>query len=127
MEVIVISLVVAVTAAVAIPNLIAMDQRAKNGITTDNAGILQDAAEQYRNDHGVYPTFVLPLIHRLPGHRPFKNAFDGEHVEPRYGRTPGSIVYFGLADGSNYTILCIGAKGDTLLKLTRLRPYIIGS
>src|SRR6266567_1529465 len=78
-ELMIVVVIIGILAAIAIPNFIAMQARAKEGSTKANMHTFQLASEDYgvQND-GVYPsaaTLVGPL---LPGGGAnFKNPFTG--------------------------------------------------
>src|SRR6266704_266563 len=73
--------IIGILAAIAIPNFIAMQNRAKEGSTKANMHTLQLAAEDYGVTYdGVYAATMttgtpLDISNRLPGN--FKNPFDG--------------------------------------------------
>jgi prepilin-type N-terminal cleavage/methylation domain-containing protein len=79
-ELMIVVVIIGILAAIAIPNFIAMQNRAKEGSTKANMHTLQLAAEDYgvQND-GVYAGTMsvgtLPANFTLPGS--FKNPFNG--------------------------------------------------
>src|SRR5438093_10989154 len=82
-ELMIVVVIIGILAAIAIPNFIAMQNRAKEGSTKANMHTLQLAAEDYgvRND-GVYADNMTSdggtggkIIDNLPG--TFKNPFNG--------------------------------------------------
>ena len=77
-ELMIVVVIIGILAAIAIPNFIAMQNRAKEGSTKSNMHTVQLAAEDYgvQND-GVYSDVmdVTHIANSLPG--TFKNAFDG--------------------------------------------------
>jgi prepilin-type N-terminal cleavage/methylation domain-containing protein len=76
-ELMIVVVIIGILAAIAIPNFIAMQNRAKEGSTKANMHTLQLAAEDYgvAND-GVYAGTMdaTHIADRLPGN--FKNPFD---------------------------------------------------
>ena len=80
-ELMIVVVIIGILAAIAIPNFIAMQNRAKEGSTKANMHTLQLAAEDYGVTYdGVYATTMttgapLDISGRLPGN--FKNPFDG--------------------------------------------------
>ena len=77
-ELMIVVVIIGILAAIAIPNFIAMQNRAKEGSTKANMHTVQLAAEDYgvQND-GVYSA-VMDLTHIVPGlPAAFKNPFDG--------------------------------------------------
>ena len=111
-ELMIVVVIIGILAAIAIPNFIAMQNRAKEGSTKANMHTLQLAAEDYGvQNEGVYSD-VLDASHignLLPGN--FKNPFSsaGTAWENRGsftadpGATPGLVSY---ADSSltNYNV-----------------------
>ena len=80
-ELMIVVVIIGILAAIAIPNFIAMQNRAKEGSTKANMHTLQLAAEDYGVTYdGVYALTMttgapLDISGRLPGN--FKNPFDG--------------------------------------------------
>ena len=77
-ELMIVVVIIGILAAIAIPNFIAMQNRAKEGSTKANMHTLQLAAEDYGVTYdGVYATAIATnlVADRLPGN--FKNPFDG--------------------------------------------------
>ncbi len=77
-ELMIVVVIIGILAAIAIPNFIAMQNRAKEGSTKSNMHTVQLAAEDYgvQND-GVYSDVMdgTHIANALPG--TFKNPFDG--------------------------------------------------
>ncbi|HEY6865655.1 MAG TPA: type II secretion system protein [Candidatus Eisenbacteria bacterium] len=77
-ELMIVVVIIGILAAIAIPNFIAMQNRAKEGSTKANMHTLQLAAEDYGVAYdGVYATTIdaTHIADRLPAN--FKNPFDG--------------------------------------------------
>jgi type IV pilus assembly protein PilA len=76
-ELMIVVVIIGILAAIAIPNFIAMQNRAKEGSTKANMHTLQLASEDYGVSYdGVYATAVATMIDvRLPA--TYKNPFDG--------------------------------------------------
>jgi type II secretory pathway pseudopilin PulG len=112
--------IIGILAAIAIPNFIAMQDRAKEGSTKANMHTTQLAAEDYgvKND-GAYANLATSLV--LPAN--FANPFTGTAIEDRAvfvappTATPGITSY---ADSSlnNYNIKGYGKSAALPLVLT---------
>jgi type IV pilus assembly protein PilA len=79
-ELMIVVVIIGILAAIAIPNFIAMQDRAKEGSTKANMHTLQLSAEDYgvQND-GAYAATAAEVALLLPGSPPganFKNPFD---------------------------------------------------
>ena len=90
-ELMIVVVIIGILAAIAIPNFIAMQNRAKEGSTKANMHTLQLASEDYGVAYdGVYATAVAGLIDvRLPA--TYKNPFDGSVGTGNAWETRGSM------------------------------------
>ena len=90
-ELMIVVVIIGILAAIAIPNFIAMQNRAKEGSTKANMHTLQLAAEDYGVTYdGVYANAVAGLIDtRLPAN--YKNPFDGTSGANNAWETRGSM------------------------------------
>ena len=119
-ELMIVVVIIGILAAIAIPNFIAMQDRAKEGSTKANMHTTQLAAEDYgvKND-GAYANLATSLT--LPAN--FNNPFTGTALEDRAvfvagpSATPGITSY---ADSSlnNYNIKGYGKSAPLALVLT---------
>jgi type IV pilus assembly protein PilA len=124
-ELMIVVVIIGILAAIAIPNFIAMQDRAKEGSTKANMHTLQLAAEDYgvAND-GAYAddaaTFCTGAGNRLPGN--FKNPFNAAAIayenravftQPPTSALAGVTSY---CDSSlaNYNIKGTGKNGTPL-------------
>ncbi len=92
-ELMIVVAIIGILAAIAIPNFIAMQNRAKEGSTKANMHTLQLAAEDYGVQHnGVYAPAVLGNFDTsLPGQGAnFANPFDGTTGDGNAFETRGS-------------------------------------
>ena len=78
-ELMIVVVVIGILAAIAIPNFIAMEDRAKEGSTKANMHTFQLAAEDYGvNSDGTYADLASAVAARLPqGGATFTNPFSG--------------------------------------------------
>ncbi len=112
-ELMIVVVIIGILAAIAIPNFIAMQDRAKEGSTKSNMHTVQLAAEDYgvQND-GTYSD-VMDATHvanLLPG--AFKNPFDGSagwEDRPTFAAPPTSTP--GLASYADSSTTEYNVKG----------------
>jgi len=132
-ELMIVVVIIGILAAIAIPNFINMQSRAKEASVKSNCHTVQLAAEDFsvQND-GVYATDngdVLPdgstIQGLLPGAALMQNPFTKAATEPQWGAaaaTPGQTGYVAVdpdGDGVNdgYSITGWG-KGANIITLT---------
>jgi prepilin-type N-terminal cleavage/methylation domain-containing protein len=128
-ELMIVVVIIGILAAIAIPNFIAMQNRAKEGSTKANMHTLQLAAEDYGVTYdGVYAATIdaTHIADRLPAN--FKNPFDastgsGGAWEARATMAAGPTATPGLTsycDSANntYNIKGYGKTAALLLVLT---------
>ena len=124
-ELMIVVVIIGILAAIAIPNFIAMQNRAKEGSTKSNMHTLQLAAEDYgvQND-GVYSDVVdaTHIANLLPSN--FKNPFNttASAWEDRfYGNAPGAtpgISSYGDSSTTQYNVKGRGKTAALTLVLT---------
>jgi len=119
-ELMIVVVIIGILAAIAIPNFIAMQDRAKEGSTKANMHTAQLASEDYGvKNNGAYANLASSLV--LPSN--FANPFTGTAIEDRATfaaaptATPGITSY---ADSSlnNYNIKGQGKTAPLTLVLT---------
>jgi prepilin-type N-terminal cleavage/methylation domain-containing protein len=98
-ELIIVVIIVGILAAIAIPNFISMQDRAREGIVQSNMHTLQLAVEDFaKQNDGTYPVVAdsSVVIALLPGGAPPNNPFTGAASEIIWGAQPthpGDIGY----------------------------------
>ena len=86
-ELMLIVVMIGVLTAIAVPNFIFMQRRAKEADVKGICHTVQLAAEDYAVRHdGVYPERLANLQHLLPGERLLENPFTGNLTEPNDGQ-----------------------------------------
>jgi len=116
-ELMIVVVIIGILAAIAIPNFISMQDRAKEAKTKGAAHTVQLAAEDFavRND-GVYSDAQADLLALLPGAVLLDNAFTGVASEPQFAAaaaTPGQVGIQAFAVGGinvGYTITGFGKE-----------------
>ena len=134
-ELMIVVVIIGILAAIAIPNFIAMQNRAKEGSTKANMHTFQLAAEDYgtQND-GLYAGTADIVAGNLPGQPPgsnFKNPFDkttgSGHsfidvttyaANLATGQTLAGIVAYADSVNMKYAIAGRGVSADLPMVLT---------
>jgi prepilin-type N-terminal cleavage/methylation domain-containing protein len=131
-ELMIVVVIIGILAAIAIPNFIAMQNRAKEGIVKSNMHSFQLSAEDYgiQND-GIYAGSAILVAAALPsGGQNFKNPFDktfGSGNSFEYQATWSSplvtsgkkgIVTYGDSATTRYQIAGRGLSSDFSYVLT---------
>ncbi len=123
-ELMIVVVIIGILAAVAIPNYIAMQDRAKEAEVRSLAHTVQLTAEEFatRND-GLYSDTAADLTPGLPGGGLQENAFTRAASEPQFGvaaATPGQVGIIAVAqNGVNvgYTINGCGRNGQIIVQI----------
>ena len=129
-ELMIVVVIIGILAAIAIPNFISMQDRAKEAKVKGAAHTLQLAAEDFavRND-GIYSDTQGDIEALLPvrpvgvaGTGRLQNAFTGAYEEPTFAgaaATPGEVGIVAIQDATNtnvgYTINGWGKENEILV------------
>ncbi|HYM81063.1 MAG TPA: prepilin-type N-terminal cleavage/methylation domain-containing protein [Candidatus Limnocylindria bacterium] len=130
-ELMIVVVIIGILAAIAIPNFVAMQNRAKEGSTKSNMHTFQLTSEDYGvQSEGFYAGFADSIVVRMPGGGTnFRNPFSrltgpGEAWEDRGSAsanpsaTSGITSYADSALGLTYNIKGRGKAGGLALILT---------
>ena len=132
-ELMIVVVIIGILAAIAIPNFIAMQNRAKEGSVKANMHTFQLAAEDYgvQND-GAYATDAANISSLLPGAGAnFKNPFDKSvgsgnawvdvtayAIPLPTGSTTDGIIAYADSNATQYQVAGRGKGADLTLVLT---------
>jgi type II secretory pathway pseudopilin PulG len=118
---VIVVVIIGILAAIAIPNFIAMQARAKEASVKSNCHTVQLAAEDYAvQNNGLYSGVVANLVPMLPGGLALANPFTKAATEPVNGAaaTSGQTGYVPIAQGGVNVGYTITGFGKTALVIT---------
>jgi len=119
-ELMIVVVIIGILAAIAIPNFIAMQDRAKEAKVKSVAHTVQLAAEDYSVRHdGIYSDAAADLTALFPNAALLDNAFTGAASEPQFqaaAATAGQVGIVAIADnGVNVGYTITGQGKDALI------------
>lgn len=116
LEWMIVVVIVGILAAIAIPNYLAMVERAKENDIKANARHCQEYVENWADQHGFYPERVANVLNQDKKH---KNPFGGHAFsDAPSGSVPGFVYYEVSSDRRSYRITATWKDGKPLLALT---------
>ena len=96
-ELMIVVLIIGILAAMAIPNYLSMQSRAREAKVKSHAHALQLAAEDYAvRTGGIYSDVGADILPLLPGAALLENAFTGQASEPQFGAAAGNPGQIGI-------------------------------
>ncbi len=96
-ELMIVVVIIGILTAVAIPNYMSMQDRAKESRVTGHAHIVQLAAEDYGvQNEGVYSATQADILPLLPNGNRLVNAFTGGQTEPQFGVAAATTGQVGI-------------------------------
>ena len=101
-ELMIVVVIISILAAIAIPNFLDLQDRAKEAKVKNNAHVVQLAAEDFAIiNSGIYSDTGANLVPMLPGQANVENAFTRLRSEPQFAApaaTPGQIGIVAIVD-----------------------------
>ena len=123
-ELMIVVVIIGLLAAIAIPNFISMQSRAKEAATKRHVHTVQLTMEDYavQND-GIYSANAADITALLPGQALLKNAFTNVPTEPQFGAVaalPGEVgVVTLMVDGFMTAYTITGFGQDAIVQTNR--------
>ena len=129
-ELMIVVVVIGILAAVAVPNLISIQDRAREAAVKSNCRTVSMAAEDFAIvSGGIYPNAIAPLMPFLPAGSLLRNPFTRADTEPQLGNVPnaGEVRYeptvnAGITDGY---IIRGGGNGGAVIVIVLTNGTVI--